>query len=448
MTLMSSHEKYADPEWFAGVPRSITKHTLIGLSLIAVCFGGFGTWALTAPLAAAVIAQGSFVATGQNKIVQHLEGGIIKDILVDEGDHVQVNQPLILLDRTAAQANERQLFLRQARLEAITARLTAEAENSPNIKYPEVLSKSLGDPDVSAIIDSQEQHFRGSQSRLNSEIGLLNQNIEALKYRAEGYKRQLDSMKRQHVLLEEEYEGKKILLSQGLIRKTEVSAIRRAIADAEGQSGQLASEVAETNAQIKKLDQQIIQTISTFSQASLDELQKIEAELDNVREESRAAENVLERASINAPVAGTVVRMYYHTAGGVIESGKSILEILPADVPLIIEAQIPRTEIDNVKQGQNATVRLTALNQRKTPVLNGKVFYVSADSLALATGDAKKEVYLARINLPGSELSRVPGFSPTPGMPAEIFIQTAERTFFNYITKPITDSMSKAFMEP
>src|SRR5262245_6587344 len=424
MTVMSKSEKFLDPEWYAGVPRSITKHTLAGLFLIVVCFGGFGTWAVTAPLAAAVIAQGSFVATGQNKIVQHLEGGIIKEILVDEGDHVGLNQPLILLDRTASAANERQLFLRQARLEAITARLTAEAENEIKIQYPEVLTKSLADPDVQAIIDSQEQHFRGSQGRLNSEIGLLNQNIEALKFRAQGYQQQLDSMKRQHVLLEEEYDGKKTLLAQGLIRKTEVGAIQRAIADAEGQTGELASEVAETNAQIKKLEQQIVQTVSTFSQAALDELQKIEAELDNVREESRAAENVVQRASINAPVAGTVVRLYYHTPGGVIESGKSILEILPSDVPLTIEAQIPRTEIDNVKQGQSATVRLTALNQRRTPVLNGKVIYVSADSLAVTTlGDTKKEAYLARINLPSSELARVPGFSPTPGMPAEIFIQ-------------------------
>ena len=446
---MTKRQKLMDQEWYSGVPRSIRKHTVAGLILIGVSFGGFGTWAMTAPLAAAVIAQGSFVATGQNKIVQHLEGGIIKELLVDEGDHVQLNQPLVLLDETAAQANERQLFLRQARLEAITARLTAEAGNKDKIDYPDVLAKSLGDPDVGAIIDSQEQHFQGSKSRLDSEIALLNQNIEALKYRAVGYEQQLDAMNRQHELLEEEYEGKKVLLAQGLIRKTEVGAIKRAIADAEGQAGRLSAEISETNAQIKKFDQQIVQTINTFSQASLDELQKIEAELDNVREEARAAENVLRRASINAPVTGTVVRMYYHTPGGVIESGKSILEILPADVPLIIEAQVPRTEIDNVKQGQHATVRLTALNQRITPVLNGKVYYVSANSLSVASvGDAKKEVYLARINLPSSELARVPGFSPTPGMPAEILIQTAERTFLNYLTKPIADSMSKAFMEP
>ena len=134
---------------------------------------------------------------------------------------------------------------------------------------------------------------------------------------------------------------------------------------------------------------------------------------------------MLRRVSINAPVAGTIVRMYYHTAGGVIESGKSILEILPSDVPLIIEAQVPRTEIDNVKVGQKATVRLTALNRRTTPVLKGEVYYVSADSLPIASaGPTPKEVYLARVNLPAANWRGCLGFSPTPGMPAEILVQT------------------------
>jgi HlyD family type I secretion membrane fusion protein len=131
----------------------------------------------------------------------------------------------------------------------------------------------------------------------------------------------------------------------------------------------------------------------------------------------------------------------------VIESGKAIMEILPSDVPLIIEAQIPRTEIDNVKIGQKATVRLVALNQRTTPVLNGEVYYVSADALPDASGPVAQEVYLARVNLPVSELERVPGFAPTPGMPVEILIQTVERTFFSYLAKPIKDSMARAFME-
>ena len=141
------------------------------------------------------------------------------------------------------------------------------------------------------------------------------------------------------------------------------------------------------------------------------------------------------------------VRMNYNTPGGVIESGKPIAEILPTDVPLIIETQIPRVNIDSVKLGQEATVRLTSLNQRTTPVLQGKVFYVSADALPDDSKVVPQEVYLARIELSASELSRVQGFNPTPGMPAEVMIQTAERTFFEYLSKPIVDSMQRAFRE-
>ena len=164
--------------------------------------------------------------------------------------------------------------------------------------------------------------------------------------------------------------------------------------------------------------------------------------------QSRNAQDVLRRAIINAPVSGTIIRMHYHTAGGVIEGGKTILEILPTGVPLIIEAQVPRTEIDSIRVGQDAIVRLTALNQRTTPILQGKVFYVSADSLPDKNSKiADREVYLARMSLAASEIQRVPGFTPTPGMPAEIMIKTAERTFFDYLTRPIVDSMSRAFRE-
>ncbi|RJG41634.1 HlyD family type I secretion periplasmic adaptor subunit [Mesorhizobium sp. DCY119] len=444
MTDVAAHNS---PEWYADVPRSIRKQTLAGLALLALCFGGFGTWATTAPLAAAVITQGSFVATGQNKIVQHLEGGIIKELLVSEGDVVKVNQPLLTLDETAARVNERQFFLRRLRLEGIVARLSAEAAGMTKVSFPKIMQENRAEEDVAAIIASQELNFQASRGKLDSEIGLLDQNIKALEFRATGYQQQWDSMERQLRLLNEEYTGKKILSDQGLLRKTELKAIQRAMADAEGQMGRLSAEVSETNAQITKHHQQVVQTVAAYKQAALDELQSVEAELDSVRQQSHEAENVLDRATIHAPVAGTVVRMLYHTSGGVIESGKSILEILPADVPLVIETQVPRTEIDTVRVGQKATIQLIALNRRTTPVLNGEVYYVSADSLPDTSGDQNREVYLARVKLAVSELARVPGFSPTPGMPVEIMIQTAERTFFSYLAKPVTDSMSRAFME-
>ncbi|CAN7536694.1 HlyD family type I secretion periplasmic adaptor subunit [Mesorhizobium sp. LjNodule214] len=439
--------KVHDMQWYSEVPRSIWKQTVVGVLLISVAFGGFGTWAFTAPLASAIVAQGSFVATGQNKVIQHLEGGIIKEILVSEGDHVSLDQPLVRLDETAAQTNERQLFLRKARLEAIAARLNAEVQGSARIQFPSIILDNRHDPEVTPIMESQQLNFEAAGRKRDSEIGLFDQNKKAMEFRNEGIEEQISSVRRQLQFLKEEYQGKKKLLDQGLIRGTEVKAIQRAMADADGQIGKMVAEVSENREQIVRFEQQITQTKDAYRQAALQELQSLEAELDAVREQSREAQNVLRRVTINAPVPGTIIRMHYHTAGGVIESGKAILEILPSDVPLVIEAQVPRTDIDNVKVGQQASIRLIALNRRTTPVLEGEVYYVSADALPEMSGPTPKEVYLARVRLPASELAKAHGFTPTPGMPAEILVQTESRTFFSYLTKPIADSMARAFME-
>ncbi|MEM6461934.1 MAG: HlyD family type I secretion periplasmic adaptor subunit [Pseudomonadota bacterium] len=434
-------------EWYSEVPRSIGKQTVIGLVVLAATFGGFGAWAVSAPLAAAVISQGSFVATGQNKIVQHLEGGVIQDILVREGDNVIEGETLVRLDETSALANERQLFLRRARLEAINARLMAQYNELDQLVFPDLLLEKRDNDEVTSIIESQTIAFDTSRTKLKSDLRLLDSNIRSLKFRAKGYDLQRQSMVKQVVLLEGELEGKLVLLEKGYIRQIEVNAIRRAIADAHGQIGRLESEVQETRSQVTKFQQQIEQVKAAYREAAVDELQSIEAELDSVREQSRDAENVLRRTLIKAPVSGTVVKMHYHTSGGVIESGKSIAEIIPTNVPLIIEAHVSRTDIDSVRIGQSAVVRLTALNQRITPVLEGNVEYLSADSVPDKTGEAPREVYVARVSLDASEIIRVPGFSPTPGMPVEIMIQTAERTFFDYMTQPIIDSMARAFRE-
>lgn len=444
---MSSADTVHDIDWYSDVPRSIRPHLIGGLLLGVVCLGGFGTWAATAPLAAAVISPGSFVATGENKVVQHLEGGIIDTLLVNEGDRVKAGEPIIKLDGTAAQVKQRQLFLRQARLEANVARLQAQAQGRPHVAFPAIVSSHADDPEIQAIVESTKASFDSAKTRLQTEIGLLQQNVAALDFRAEGFDRQRASMQTQLGLLKEEYAGKMTLLGQGLIRATEVKAIQRAMADADGQIGRLGSEISETQAQSDKYTQQAEQTTTELRQQALAELQTAESELDAVREQAREAKNVVKRSTINAPVDGVVVRMYYHTAGGVIESGKKIAEILPSDAPLIIETLVQRKDIDVVKLGQHATVRLSALNQRTTPVLNGEVYYVSADALTDATPDRMQEVYLARIKLSPEELHRVRNFSPTPGMPVEVMIQTAERTFLDYLTRPIRDSMNRAFME-
>ena len=160
---MPESPKLHDIEWYSEVPRSIWKHTTAGIVLVAVAFGGFGTWAATAPLAAAVIAQGSFVATGRNKVVQHFEGGIIKELLVKEGDQVVENQPLVLLDETAAKAKKRELFLRRVRLEATAARLVAQSEAADAMVLPDFLGELKEDQDVSSLVLTQQLNFKAQR---------------------------------------------------------------------------------------------------------------------------------------------------------------------------------------------------------------------------------------------------------------------------------------------
>ncbi|MEM8959549.1 MAG: HlyD family type I secretion periplasmic adaptor subunit [Pseudomonadota bacterium] len=435
------------PVWYATVPRSINRLIFVGLTLMLVCFGGFGVWAFKAPLAAAVIAQGSFVATGRNKIVQHLEGGIIEEIQVQEGQVVRAGDVLMSLDQTSAMSSERELFVRKMRLQAMVERLQAEHLEADRLEFSDELLAASEDLEVLSILDGQRLNFEVSRKTLRNDIGLLERNMDALRIRERGFAAQLDALTLRSEILQEEHDTKIELFEKGLVRKGDLHAVRRVQAEAEGQLARLRAEVDEASQMLLKHEEQIARTRSAYRQAALEELGGIEAELESVREKIRQARSVLNRAVVRAPVSGTVVRLHYHTPGGVIETGEPIAEILPADAPLIIEAQIPRTDIDTVTNGQDATVRLSALNQRTTPVLTGKVFYVSADSLLEEQGGIPQEVYLARVSISPEELDRVRGFVPTPGMPAEIMIQTEERTFAAYIAKPITDSMSRAFRE-
>ncbi|MGA9253516.1 MAG: HlyD family type I secretion periplasmic adaptor subunit [Roseobacter sp.] len=435
-------------EWHDEVPRSIVGHTIIGILLMLLTFGGFSLWAFRAPLAAAVIAQGSFVATGQNKIVQHLEGGVIEEIFVSEGDTVREGDVLLRLDQTASLANKRELATRKARLEATAIRLLAEYRGLEKLIFPgHLIEEAQANPEIAGILRGQSLAFNVAKTSLENDLSLLKSNISALEIRSSGYETQLASHRLLIELLREEFEDKTELLEEGLLRRSEVNALHRALIEAEGQMGRLDAQVHEIEQLRLKHETQIKKAESIYRETALDELQIIQSELESVREKWRKAENVLIRSAVTAPVSGTVVRLHYFSAGGVIETGKPIAEILPTEAPLIVETLFLRTDIDSVHIGQHAIVRLSALNARTTPVLSGKVDYVSADSITDASEGFAREVYVARISLAPDELARVKDFVPTPGMPAEIMIETAERTFAQYITKPVIDSMSRAFRE-
>jgi HlyD family secretion protein len=228
-----------------------------------------------------------------------------------------------------------------------------------------------------------------------------------------------------------------------------VLAVKRAIANLQGETGRLRGEIGDARERIARANEQIMSLRHAAVKTAVERMQEVNAEFNDVTEKIRAARAILDRITINAPVRGVVVKLNYNTPGGVIQPGKGVMEIVPMDKGLVIEVRVRPQDIDSVKKGADAEVRLTALNQRQTPLVKGKVVYVSADSLAEDPSKRRNgnDAYIARIQLDAAEAAKVPGFSPTPGMPADVYVKTTDRTFFEYLMKPIRDSMARAFRE-
>jgi HlyD family type I secretion membrane fusion protein len=441
----------SDGTWYESLPRSTKLPTFAGMLVMALVLMGFGVWGNTAPIAGAVVASGVFVVTGQNKIVQHLEGGVIRKIYVREGDTVEAGQVLLELDDTPARTELQRLFLRRIRLTAMDARLQAEMREEADIKLPPEIVNWLGkSPEVREIVDSQQMTFTARRNNLSSDIKSIQESINALEERIRGSRVQLDAVKRQIALLDEEIVTKDRLVQAGLVRKPELMVLQRSKANLEGEVGRIMGDIGDAKERIARALEQTNGVRKTAIKTAVEQMHEVRGELADVRERMLSAKGILDRVRVTAPVSGIVVKLRYHTRGGVVEAGKNIMELLPLKDELIIEARLRPQDIDSVKHGQLAMVRLTALNQRITPMVSGEVVYLSADTLA----DEKKsqqvgptDIYLVRVRLNSEESRNVPDFSPTPGMPAEVYIKTAERTFFQYIVRPIHDSMTRAFRE-
>jgi HlyD family type I secretion membrane fusion protein len=435
-------------QWYDDVPRGTATQKLLGYVAIGITIVGFGIWANTALINGAVVANGMFVATGQNKVVQHLEGGVIKDILVREGDIVEPGQTLVRLDDTSARAELRRLVLRYALDSAMTTRLMAEMNGDDEVVFPPDLIAKAADVDVSTTIEAQRLTFEARRKNLNTQIAALNDSISALHKRIEAGDIQEQSVKQQIALIREELESKSTLLPGGLIKKSELLALQRAEAGLAGEVGRLGGDVGDARDRIARTREEIAGLRATAVKEAVEQMHQIGADLADVRERIRAAQGVLTRMEIKAPVQGVVVKLRYHTSGGVVEAGKAVLEIVPLPDDLVIEVRVRAQDIDHVAVGQKADIRLVALNQRTTPMAHGDVVYVSADALP---DDAKPgqvaDGYVARVRYIPSDWASERDFKPKPGMPAEVYIRTGSRTFFQYLMKPVTDSMNRAFRE-
>ena len=274
--------------------------------------------------------------------------------------------------------------------------------------------------------------------------------IDGIEEKLSGSRTQLAAVEQQGHLLREELQGKQALLHRGYIRKPEVLALQRQAANLQGEGGRITGDIGDARERVARAVEQIEGIKKNAMKIAADQLQEVSADLNDVRERIHTVRGILDRSTILAPVRGTVVKLRYHTSGGVIEAGKNIMEIVSLQEELIIEARVRPQDIDKIKHSQTAAIRLTALNQRTTPMATGRVIYISADALP----DEKQraypglsDLYVVRVKLDPASIEKILDFQPTPGMPAEVYIQTTERTFFEYLMQPIRDSMARAFRE-
>lgn len=439
-------------QWHQNVPGRSRGPILFGISIIVIWIAGFVIWAFRAPIDGAVVTQGSFVATGQNKLVQHLEGGILREMRVKEGDMVKEGQVVARLDETAANARLRRLTQRLKRMTATQARLHAEIEAKSSIAFPHELLAADATIEDKDIVSRQQMEFEVRQTKLAGDIEVLRREVGGHEEALVGLAAQLKATDAQTKLFQAELEDKQALLDKLLTRRSEVMALKRAEARSVGDSAQLLSRIGDLKERILRVQQQMAQIQSAAMQRAIEELRSTETEIDDMREQIKAAEDVLARVDIRAPVSGIVVKLHQSTRGGVIAPGATLMELLPVNDELVIEARVMPGDVVHVKDGQSALVRLTSANQRLVPFIEAKVTYVSAD--AVTDSDPRHAAYpglgtfVVRVHINDPELgAKIPQFVPIPGMPAEVFIRTGERTFFEYIVKPITDSFARAFRE-
>ena len=423
----------------------VRRPLLAAVLIILIFFGGFGTWAALAPLDSAAQAPGRVTVASNRKTVQHLEGGIVKELLVKEGDAVAEDQVLIQLDDTQARARLELLRGRYDKLLATNARLEAEQAFAAGIKFPASLTSRRNKSQVAKILDTETALFEARQRSVEGRIQIFHKRIAQLNKEISGLEAQIAAEDEQLALIADERASFEILFKKGIVGKARLLALKREEAKLQGDRGDHLSLIAKAGQQIGATELEIIDLKNNMLNQVISDLRNTQAELVDVSERLKAAEDIFLRTDIRAPQAGVVMGLNVHTETGVIAPGQRLLDIVPEDDTLVIEAQVSPNDIDVVYAGLPSQVRLTAFKQRNTPLLVGKLTRVSADSFTDERSGAS--YFLARVAIDAAELKKLGGRELYPGMGAEVMIKTGKRTTMDYILAPLTDSFRRAFRE-
>jgi HlyD family secretion protein/epimerase transport system membrane fusion protein len=431
-------------------PGSPYKVVLIGAGIILAAFVGLGTWAALAPLDSAALAPGNVVVESNRKVVQHPDGGVVERIAVQEGDEVSDQQLLIKLDPTEPQANFTAVREKMNSALAKQARLTAEQQGADQIEFPQELVQLAEDGSSQArqVMATARSQFRERQQSLEGRIAIQREKIAQLEEKIAGLEAQRSSNDRQVEIMTEELQDLRELYEQGYYPRTRILQMERELARLDGQIGSATASIAQAQNSISEARLQIEQVRQEFNEKVAQSLSEVQNQIGELRQRLVVAAQKLERTAIRAPQDGVVQNINVHTVGGVIRAGEEIMQVIPVQDRLIVEAEVSPRDIDIVSAGQDAEVRMSALSGRTTPTLAGNVVHVSADRIVQENQNGQsRSFYKARIEIPPEELQKLGKQKLQAGMPAEVLINTGEQTVLDYLIRPITDAMSRGFIE-
>lgn len=424
--------------------KSLLRYQIFGISLLALLLGGVGVWAATAEISGAVIAPGTVVVETSPKKVQHLEGGIIAEINVRNGDMVETGQLLFKLDDTEIRANLQIIEVQLEELKARRARLQAERDNAEALQIADDILNDL-DPARRSVWEGQARLLETRREVRLGKEQQLQERVAQLLQAVKGLEAQQQAKERQIALIGEELESLLILQEQQLVTKPKILALQRETSRLEGERGQYVSDIARMHVQVSETRLQLAEVRQAFLSSVLAELREAEVNIAELSERAVAIAARLKRLSILAPRSGIAHKLSVHTVGGVISPGEAILEIVPREDKLMLEGQLEPANIDHVRTGQAVAVRLMTVDQRATPEIEGMLMSVSPD--VRQDGPNLPRYYALRVALNDGELGKL-GFNKlVPGMPVELLIRRSDRTVLNYLAKPFLDRLAHVFRE-
>lgn len=443
---LSKRPRPGDAPGAPRLSRRLRGVAITGGVMIFGFMGGFAVWAATAPLSAGAVVRGSLGPEASRKSVSHLEGGIVREILVKEGDFVKRGQPLLTLERAQAAAAVDQVRSTLSRREAEAARLSAELSGQASPDFSAAIAVGVGDPALQEFIAGQQRLFDANVSGLSEKKDLLETQITKLHAQVEGQNAQIAGLRDQRKLIDIQIEDTEALLDKGLARKPQMLDLQRRRSELDTQILTTQSDIKRAGIETVEKQISLRSTESTYLSDTSNELAKARGEIASFRSKLDANDDVLTRTQVLAPDTGYVLNLQMKTLGGVVKPGAEILQIVPTEGDLVIEGRISPQEIRNIAPGEPAQVSFTSFPMREMPMIPGRVLKVAADSMT--DPQTRETYYTAQIAVDRTVFAAYANPAELkPGTPVEAYVEAKKRVAMEYFLGPVVHSFRKSFRE-